>query len=78
MRSAFRLILYWKRLIVDTNAGKIAEYRGGKGSLLGLLVGLAINAGKGGVDPAQMNEMLKHRLAGWGRWLFLVIRNRHL
>jgi len=53
-------------LFVDTNAGKVAECRNGKGKgkLPGLFVGMAINASKGGVNSVQMNEMLKHKLAG--------------
>lgn len=42
---------------------KFAECRNIKGRLASF-VGLAINAGKGAVDPAQMNGILKHRLAG--------------
>lgn len=51
-------------LFVDTNAGKVAECRNGKGKLPGLFVGMVINASKGGVNSVQMNEILKHKLAG--------------
>jgi len=49
---------------VESATSKVAECRNVKGRLLVLFVGMAINASKGAVDPAQMNGILKHRLAG--------------
>jgi aspartyl-tRNA(Asn)/glutamyl-tRNA(Gln) amidotransferase subunit B len=50
--------------IIAANAGKVAEYRSGKDKLFGFFVGLAMKASKGKANPAQMNEILKKKLAG--------------
>jgi aspartyl-tRNA(Asn)/glutamyl-tRNA(Gln) amidotransferase subunit B len=50
--------------IIATNADKVAEYRSGKDKLFGFFVGLAMKASKGNANPAQMNEILKKKLAG--------------
>jgi aspartyl-tRNA(Asn)/glutamyl-tRNA(Gln) amidotransferase subunit B len=50
--------------IVAANADKVAEYRSGKDKLFGFFVGLAMKASKGKANPAQMNEILKKKLAG--------------
>jgi aspartyl-tRNA(Asn)/glutamyl-tRNA(Gln) amidotransferase subunit B len=50
--------------IIAANADKVAEYRGGKDKLFGFFVGLAMKASKGKANPAQMNEILKKKLAG--------------
>jgi len=45
-------------------ADKVAEYRSGKDKLFGFFVGLAMKASKGKANPAQLNEVLKQKLAG--------------
>jgi aspartyl-tRNA(Asn)/glutamyl-tRNA(Gln) amidotransferase subunit B len=50
--------------IIAANADKVAEYRSGKDKLFGFFVGLAMKASKGNANPAQMNEILKKKLAG--------------
>jgi aspartyl-tRNA(Asn)/glutamyl-tRNA(Gln) amidotransferase subunit B len=50
--------------IIAANADKVAEYRSGKDKLFGFFVGLAMKASKGQANPAQLNEVLKKKLAG--------------
>ncbi|MBI5428885.1 MAG: Asp-tRNA(Asn)/Glu-tRNA(Gln) amidotransferase subunit GatB [Nitrosomonadales bacterium] len=50
--------------IIATNADKVAEYRSGKDKLFGFFVGLAMKASKGKANPAQLNDVLKRKLAG--------------
>ncbi len=50
--------------IIAGNAEKVAEYRSGKDKLFGFFVGLAMKASKGKANPAQLNEILKQKLAG--------------
>ena len=50
--------------IMAANADKVAEYRSGKDKLFGFFVGLAMKASKGKANPAQMNDILKKKLAG--------------
>ncbi len=50
--------------ILAANADKVAEYRSGKDRLFGFFVGLAMKASKGKANPAQLNEVLKKKLAG--------------
>jgi aspartyl-tRNA(Asn)/glutamyl-tRNA(Gln) amidotransferase subunit B len=50
--------------IIAGNADKVAEYRSGKDKLFGFFVGLAMKASKGKANPAQLNEVLKQKLAG--------------
>ena len=50
--------------IIAGNADKVAEYRSGKDKLFGFFVGLAMKASKGKANPAQLNEILKKKLAG--------------
>ncbi|HEY6094469.1 MAG TPA: Asp-tRNA(Asn)/Glu-tRNA(Gln) amidotransferase subunit GatB [Gallionellaceae bacterium] len=50
--------------ILAANADKVAEYRSGKDKLFGFFVGLAMKASKGKANPAQMNDILKKKLAG--------------
>ncbi|MDH2915391.1 MAG: Asp-tRNA(Asn)/Glu-tRNA(Gln) amidotransferase subunit GatB [Gallionella sp.] len=49
--------------IIAGNADKVAEYRSGKDKLFGFFVGLAMKASKGKANPAQLNEILKNKLA---------------
>ncbi|WP_283745788.1 Asp-tRNA(Asn)/Glu-tRNA(Gln) amidotransferase subunit GatB [Sideroxydans sp. CL21] len=50
--------------IIAANADKVAEYRSGKDKLFGFFVGLAMKASKGKANPAQLNDILKKKLAG--------------
>ncbi len=50
--------------IIAANAEKVAEYRSGKDKLFGFFVGLAMKASLGKANPAQLNEVLKRKLAG--------------
>ncbi len=50
--------------IIAANADKVAEYRSGKDKLFGFFVGLAMKASQGKANPAQLNEVLKKKLAG--------------
>jgi aspartyl-tRNA(Asn)/glutamyl-tRNA(Gln) amidotransferase subunit B len=50
--------------IIAANPAQLAEYRSGKDKLFGFFVGLAMKASKGKANPAQLNEVLKKKLAG--------------
>jgi len=50
--------------IIAANTDKVAEYRSGKDKLFGFFVGLAMKASKGKANPAQLNNVLKKKLAG--------------
>ncbi len=50
--------------IIAANPTQVAEYRSGKEKVFGFFVGLAMKASKGKANPAQMNEILKKKLAG--------------
>jgi len=50
--------------ILAANPGQVAEYRSGKDKVFGFFVGQAMKASKGKANPAQLNEILKKKLAG--------------
>ncbi|HUX63246.1 Asp-tRNA(Asn)/Glu-tRNA(Gln) amidotransferase subunit GatB [Sulfuricella sp.] len=50
--------------IIAANPAQVAEYRSGKEKVFGFFVGLAMRASKGKANPAQLNEILKKKLAG--------------
>ncbi len=50
--------------ILAANADKVTEYRSGKDKLFGFFVGQAMKASKGQANPAQLNDILKQKLAG--------------
>jgi aspartyl-tRNA(Asn)/glutamyl-tRNA(Gln) amidotransferase subunit B len=50
--------------ILAANAEKVAEYRSGKDKLFGFFVGAAMKASQGKANPAQLNDILKKKLAG--------------
>ena len=50
--------------IIAANPVQVAEYRSGKEKVFGFFVGLAMKVSKGKANPAQMNEILKRKLAG--------------
>ena len=49
--------------IIAANPAQVSEYRNGKEKMFGFFVGLAMKASKGKANPAQMNEILKRKLA---------------
>ena len=49
--------------IIAANPAQVSEYRNGKDKVFGFFVGLAMKASKGKANPAQMNEILKRKLA---------------
>jgi aspartyl-tRNA(Asn)/glutamyl-tRNA(Gln) amidotransferase subunit B len=50
--------------IIAANPAQVVEYRSGKEKVFGFFVGLAMKASKGKANPAQLNEVLKKKLAG--------------
>jgi aspartyl-tRNA(Asn)/glutamyl-tRNA(Gln) amidotransferase subunit B len=50
--------------IIAANPQQTADYRAGKDKLFGFFVGQAMKASGGKLNPAQLNEMLKKKLAG--------------
>jgi len=50
--------------VIANNAGQVEQYRGGKEQLLGFFVGQVMKASKGKANPAQVNDILKAKLAG--------------
>jgi aspartyl-tRNA(Asn)/glutamyl-tRNA(Gln) amidotransferase subunit B len=56
-----------EKAIDDVMAGnpqQLADYRAGKDKLFGFFVGQAMKATQGKANPAQLNELLKRKLAG--------------
>jgi aspartyl-tRNA(Asn)/glutamyl-tRNA(Gln) amidotransferase subunit B len=50
--------------ILAANPAQVAEYRSGKDKVFGFFVGQAMKASKGKANPAQLNDILKKKLAG--------------
>ena len=50
--------------VLTANAGIVAEFRAGKEKAFQSLVGKAMAATKGKADPAQVNAILRRKLAG--------------
>jgi aspartyl-tRNA(Asn)/glutamyl-tRNA(Gln) amidotransferase subunit B len=50
--------------VLAANADKVAEFRSGKDKLFGFFVGQVMKATGGKANPAQLNELLKKKLAG--------------
>ena len=50
--------------VMARNPGQLAEYRSGKDKLFGFFVGQTMKATQGKANPAQLNELLKKKLAG--------------
>ena len=50
--------------VMAKNPGQLAEYRSGKDKLFGFFVGQVMKATGGKANPAQLNELLKHKLSG--------------
>lgn len=49
--------------VITNNPEQAEQYRGGKEQLLGFFVGQVMKASKGKANPAQVNEILKAKLA---------------
>ncbi|MBX3695499.1 MAG: Asp-tRNA(Asn)/Glu-tRNA(Gln) amidotransferase subunit GatB [Steroidobacteraceae bacterium] len=50
--------------VMAKNPAQLADYRGGKDKLFGFFVGQVMKATQGKANPAQLNELLKKKLAG--------------
>jgi aspartyl-tRNA(Asn)/glutamyl-tRNA(Gln) amidotransferase subunit B len=50
--------------VMAKNPGQLADYRSGKDKLFGFFVGQVMKATGGKANPAQLNELLKKKLAG--------------
>ena len=50
--------------VIVANPGQAAEYRAGKDKLLGFFVGQVMKATQGKANPAELNRILKDKLAG--------------
>jgi aspartyl-tRNA(Asn)/glutamyl-tRNA(Gln) amidotransferase subunit B len=50
--------------VLSKNPNQVAEYRGGKETLLGFFVGQVMRASKGKANPAVVNELLLKKLQG--------------
>ena len=53
--------------IIVNNPDQVQQYRAGKEQLLGFFVGQVMKVSKGKANPAQVNEMLKAKLAVLGK-----------
>jgi aspartyl-tRNA(Asn)/glutamyl-tRNA(Gln) amidotransferase subunit B len=50
--------------VLAANPAQLADYRAGKDKLFGFFVGQVMKATAGKGNPAQVNELLKKKLAG--------------
>ncbi|NBC33174.1 MAG: Asp-tRNA(Asn)/Glu-tRNA(Gln) amidotransferase GatCAB subunit B, partial [Alphaproteobacteria bacterium] len=50
--------------VLAAQAGKVAEYKGGKEKLFGFFVGQVMKATQGKANPALVNTVLKRKLDG--------------
>ncbi|HTE41903.1 MAG TPA: Asp-tRNA(Asn)/Glu-tRNA(Gln) amidotransferase GatCAB subunit B, partial [Steroidobacteraceae bacterium] len=50
--------------VMAANPGQLAEYRSGKDKLFGFFVGQVMKVAAGKANPAQVNDLLKKKLAG--------------
>ena len=50
--------------VMAANPQQLADYRAGKDKLFGFFVGQVMKATQGKANPAQLNELLKRKLAG--------------
>jgi aspartyl-tRNA(Asn)/glutamyl-tRNA(Gln) amidotransferase subunit B len=50
--------------VMAKNPGQLADYRSGKDKLFGFFVGQVMKATGGKANPAQVNDLLKKKLAG--------------
>ena len=50
--------------VIAANPGQVAEFRAGKGKLMGFFVGQVMKATQGQASPGQVNRILKDKLSG--------------
>ena len=50
--------------VMEANPGQLADYRSGKDRLFGFFVGQVMKATQGKANPAQVNDVLRKKLAG--------------
>jgi aspartyl-tRNA(Asn)/glutamyl-tRNA(Gln) amidotransferase subunit B len=50
--------------VIASNPGQLTDYRSGKDKLFGFFVGQVMKVTQGKANPAQVNELLKKKLAG--------------
>jgi len=50
--------------VMEANLGQLADYRSGKDKLFGFFVGQVMKATQGKANPAQVNDVLRKKLAG--------------
>jgi aspartyl-tRNA(Asn)/glutamyl-tRNA(Gln) amidotransferase subunit B len=50
--------------VIAKNPAQVAQYRGGKETVLGFFVGQVMKASGGKANPGKVNELLKRKLAG--------------
>jgi aspartyl-tRNA(Asn)/glutamyl-tRNA(Gln) amidotransferase subunit B len=56
------IISQWVSEVIADNPDQVAQYRGGKGKVIGFFVGKIMQMSKGKADPAQVNALLKEKL----------------
>ncbi len=49
--------------VIEKNPSQLADYRGGKDKLFGYFVGQVMKATQGKANPAEVNRLLKQKLA---------------
>ncbi len=49
--------------VLEKNADKVQEYKGGKEKLFGFFVGQVMKASRGSANPAKVNQLLKEKLS---------------
>ncbi|MFP4155625.1 MAG: Asp-tRNA(Asn)/Glu-tRNA(Gln) amidotransferase GatCAB subunit B, partial [Halothiobacillaceae bacterium] len=50
--------------VILANPDQVAQYRAGKDKLFGFFVGQVMKAARGKANPAQVNDLLRQKLAG--------------
>ena len=50
--------------VIAKNPSQLKDYRAGKDKLFGFFVGQVMKATQGKANPAQLNELLRKKLAG--------------
>jgi len=50
--------------VIANNPNQLEQYRAGKEQLLGFFVGQVMKASQGKANPAQVNQLLRTKLAG--------------
>jgi aspartyl-tRNA(Asn)/glutamyl-tRNA(Gln) amidotransferase subunit B len=50
--------------MIAKNPAQVAQYKGGKDTVLGFFVGQVMKASGGKANPGKVNELLKKKLSG--------------